>query len=624
MIGMTGGDDESTVPPSRLWDVHRWFLAVGAALITAVTLAVFGQLAAFDFINHDDPYFVTLNKFVTGGLTLENIRWTFSTRELGIWHPLTWMSYQLETSVFGADSPGPRHAVNLGVHLLNGILLFLLCLRLTGARWASLLVAILFCIHPQHVQPVAWIAERKEVLAAFFFLLSLYLYTVYRVRGNYRPDYFLSLAAFGLALLCKPSAAPLPVILLLIDSFYRSTDNKAHLTISLPSNYGRAALIDLFRNKIPFFVFSALVSGITIYIKKTGLWAGWEEILTFERRLLLMPIGMLHYLEKLFVPWPNPFWIEPVDGMPYLQSLLSFGVLLVLGYLVWRGRRRCTELLFGAMWFVTMWLPVSGIVLVSKHYVADRYTYLPYIGCLFGLVFLARAVSGSKALRPRGVFILGLAVVVAAAALSYRQTGYWRDSITFFQREIEINPRNAMAPLHVGQALMDAGEYEAALARFQTVIELDKNEYRGYSYKADALRALGREDEAIEAYRQAIEHRPHRGYPYVLLGRLLIDGGAVTDGVRVMQQGLQRFPLDVFLLVHLAHAYGFNLARPDRALNFFLRVLQVEPANTSALYGAAVLYLRKGEVDEGRRLLARLLEIDPGNATARQYLEQGS
>jgi tetratricopeptide (TPR) repeat protein len=598
----------------------RWSTVSAVAILCVITLVVYGQIVFFDFVNYDDPFFISLNPHVMSGLTRDNILWAFSTSDMGIWHPLTWMSYQLEISVFGAGNPGGHHAVNLFLHGSNAVLVLLLFTRLTGKLWASLLVAVLFSIHPQHVQPVVWIAERKEVLAAVFFLLSVYLYAGHRCRPGTKGAYLASLAAFWVALMCKPSVAPLPVILILVDLFCRNPEGARSLAMTAPAVPAPGRLKHLLWNKIPFFLLSAIVSAITIYIKKTGHWAGYEESLHLGRRLLLMPIGFMHYLKTLVVPWPNPLWIETPEGMPYLQSLLSAAVIGVLGFVIWRARGRYPQLAFGALWFVVMWLPVSGIVLVSNYYVADRYTYLPYIGGLFALVFFARTVFSSVPHGPRLMTALAVVVASAGGVLAYQQTSYWRDSITFFERETEINPGSTRAPLYIGQALLEQDKNAQALAQFLGALELDNRQSVGHALKGDALRKLGRVDEAIAAYREAVALRYHRGDAYVYLGSLLIEKGQVTAGVAVMEQGLDRFPDDTYLLSHLAYAYGFTLDKSEKSQAYYERVLQQNSADSHALHGMGVIYLRHGQIEKGIVILEKLLQLEPANEAVRKLI----
>ncbi|MDA9983396.1 tetratricopeptide repeat protein [Gammaproteobacteria bacterium] len=601
-------------------ETDHWFTVFAVAILCVITLVVYGQIVFFDFVNYDDPFFISLNPHVMSGLTRDNILWAFSTSDMGIWHPLTWMSYQLEISVFGAGNPGSHHAVNLFLHVSNAVLVLLLFTRLTGKLWASLLVAVLFSIHPQHVQPVAWIAERKEVLAAVFFLLSVYLYAGHRCQPGTKGTYLASLAVFGVALMCKPSVAPLPVILILVDLYCRYPNNERGLVLMAPAALAAARFKHLLSNKIPFFLLSAIVSVITIYIKKTGHWAGYEESLHLGRRLLLMPIGFMHYLKTLVVPWPNPLWIEAPEGMPYLQSLLSAAVIGVLGFVIWRARGRFPQLGFGALWFVVMWLPVSGIVLVSNYYVADRYTYLPYIGGLFALVFFAKAVFISVLHGPRLMAALTVVVASAGGVLAYQQTSYWRDSITFFEREMEINPDSAKAPLYIGQALLEQDKNEQALAQFLGALERDASQSVGHALKGDALRKLGRVDEAIAAYREAVALRYHRGDAYVYLGLLLIEKGRVTDGVAVMEEGLDRFPDDTYLLSHLAYTYGFTLDKSEKSRAYYERVLQLDSADSHALHGMGVIYLRDGQIEKGITKLEKLLQLEPDNEEARKLI----
>lgn len=590
------------------------------AVLSAVTLAVYGQLVGFDFISYDDPFFITLNPHVTGGVSTDNVLWSFSTSRMGIWHPLTWLSYQLEISLFGGENPGVHHATNLLLHLLNAILVFLLCRRLSGAVWPSLLVAILFSIHPQHVQPVAWISERKEVMAAAFFLISVYLYAGYRLGTGKKLLYVLSLLSFGVALLCKPSVAPLPVILILVDMFYQRSDSSPPPPVPALSAPRGADLLRLLRRILPFLILALTVSAITIYIKKTGQWAQYEETLHLGRRLLLMPIGLLHYVQSLFVPWPNPLWIEAPEGLPYLHSLGSASVLCLLACGIWVMRRRVPELCFGALWFLVMWLPVSGIVLVSNYYVADRYTYLPYIGAFFGLVFFARRVLCSKFSAPLFCFAPALAVTLACAVLAYQQCAYWRDSITFFQRESLINPGSAEAPIHLGQALLDEGKPGQALRSFERSLALNSRKAKAHGFRGDALRALGRTEEAIAAYREAVSRNVDRADLYVQLGTLLTQHGDPEGAARLMEDGLYRYPGDVFLLNHLAHIYGFTLAHIETSRDYYGQVLGTEPDNVHALLGLGILELREGNPVQGMKWLERVIDLDPENEPARNAI----
>ncbi len=590
-------------------------ISVAVALVSVITLAAYGQLVTFDFINYDDPYFITLNAGVTGGMTPDNILWAFSTSRMGIWHPLTWMSYQLEISLFGPGNPGAHHAVNLILHLFNAILVLFLCMRLTGAVWASMLIAILFSIHPQHVQPVAWISERKEVLAALFFFLSLNFYLQYLSQPGKKGLYTLSIVAFGAALLCKPSVAPLPIILLLVHLFYGPLAVERGMASPSPK-LDKASLLKIVRDKIPFLLLGAVVSVITIYIKKSGHWAEYEESLHLGRRMLLMPIGLLHYVKTLLFPWPNPMWIEAPDGMPYLRSLMSAGVITVLGIGIWHARKRVPEMLFGALWFVIMWLPVSGIVIVSNYYVADRYTYLPFVGGLFGLVFFARKIFCSVLDAPRVAAAIATIVVSVSTVLAYQQASYWRNSIDFFERETAVNPDSAAAPLYVGHALLVQGRHQAALNTILRGLDQDNDQPTGHVFKGHALRGLGRVDEAIRAYKSAIEHGYSHGDVYVHLGILLMGMDEIEEAVILMERGLDRFPEDIHLLNYLAYVYGYRLERPEDSRSLYERTLRQQPDNVDALLGLGVILLREGEIETGSAKLERLLQLDPDNAPA--------
>jgi len=217
---------------------------------------------------------------------------------------------------------------------------------------------------------------------------------------------------------------------------------------------------------------------------------------------------------------------------------------------------------------------------------------------------------------------LVVVVVSAGGALAYQQTRYWRDSITFFEREMEINPDSARTPLYIGQALLEQDKNEQALALFLGALELDASQSAGHAFKGDALRKLGRADEAIVAYREAVAMRYRRGDAYVYLGLLLIEKGQATEGVEVLEQGLARFPDDTFLLSHLAYVYGFTLDQVEKSQQYYERVLQQNSADTHALHGMAVLYLRGGQIEKGIAMLEQFLQLDPGNEEARRLIRE--
>jgi tetratricopeptide (TPR) repeat protein len=263
-----------------------------------------------------------------------------------------------------------------------------------------------------------------------------------------------------------------------------------------------------------------------------------------------------------------------------------------------------------------MWLPVSGIVLVSNYYVADRYTYLSYIGAFFGIVFFARRMLCTGPGRYRWCLLAALTLVLVSAALAHKQAGYWRDTITFFERESQINPNSPSAPIHVGQALLEQGKAGEALKQFERSLELDSGKAKAHALKADALRELGRVEEAVPIYRYAIEKMVDRADVYVQLGILLLNRGDNEGAVAVMGDGLNRYPEDVYLLNHMAHNFGFTQGRVELSRDYYGRALGEDPDNVHALLGLGILDLRENKLKEGIDKLERVLELDPENEPA--------
>ena len=473
-------------------------------VLIAVTLAVYLRAGSCQFFSFDEMDGVTGNPYVAGGLTGPNIFWAFTSVEACNWHPVTWLSHLGVAQFFGM-APRPHHLANVGVHVVASALLLLLLFRTSGSLWKSAFVAFLFALHPAHVESVAWVAERKDVLSAFFCFLTLLFYAEYAARK--KPGlYLLALFCFLLGLMSKAMLVTLPVVMLLMDiwplSRYRQEDKEP----------GRgqlfSRLLTLLKEKLPFFACSLLSSAITIYAQqKTGALKGLTETpvgLRLENALVayVKYLGELLWPQDLAVLYPLP------SAFPLWQVAASLGVLLLFSAAAILAGRRRPFLLLGWFWFLITLVPVIGLIQVGVQSMADRYTYLPSIGIFiiiaWGVPDLTRGLRQQKAL----LAALAGAALIACAALSWQQIGYWRDSVTMFRHTLQVTSGNYMINNYLGVALAQQGELDLAIEQFQEALRINGDNAEAHNNLGRALATTGNLEEAIRHYQEALQLNP--------------------------------------------------------------------------------------------------------------------
>lgn len=519
---------------------------ISPLLIVGLAVSVYAQTVGFSLVNLDDIHFITLNEHVTTGLSKANVEWGWGSISSGLWHPLTWWSYQLETTVFGAENDGARHTVNLALHVLVSLLVYGVGRALLRGDLSPLLIALLYSVHPQRVQVVAWVAERKELLAACF-VLAAFLCHVYGGNGRRRGMGILTAGLFALALLAKPSAMPLVLAIPLYDVLFHRSKFRRRV-VSRFALYGTLGVLALGNVLLTLgsqqaFHAQGMNRG-TLAEHSPFEWAGF------------MVLNLGHYLRTAVFPWPLPVFVERPEAVeigPLLGSLVLIG-LLVAAALRFRAHR---IVWFGLGWFALFWLPVSGLVAIGPFYVADRYMYLPHIGLLLAVGGMAETIVWSPR-RRRAVIGVAWGAVAAFALLAAIQTSFWRDSVTLFTRELAVNPTVDLGAIHLAWAHQERGETEAALQCFDQAIRIRPDGFYGYAYKAFLARSLGWEDMAIDLCRQAINHgrkRDHHNLAavYGTLGWVHLQRNDVDEAARAIREGLGLFPGDEYLELLALH-----------------------------------------------------------------------
>lgn len=471
-------------------DITDKKLPVVYILLTAVTFIVYRQVTGFDFINLDDPIYVIANSYLKSGFTLDSIRWAFSIKDVG-WDPLTFISLMFDYRFYGLNAGG-YHLTNLILHILSTLLLFWLFHRMTKEIWKSAFVAALFALHPLHVESVAWVSERKDVLSAFFWMLTLCLYVWYTEKPAIKR-YLLVLFSFALALSSKPMAVTLPVVMILLD-VWPLKRFALH----------RGSLISWqLKEKAFFLILSFIIVIITVFnpVKYAG---PYRDVIPSGIRLLHAPVSFMTYPAKIF--WPDNLSIlYPFPGkLPFWQAGGALLLIVIITAAVIAGYRRKPYLLVGWLWYSIAILPVIGIIQVKNEAMADRYTYLPSIGIFVMLAWGMPLLIEQNKLRKMILWLSGTAVLAVLAVLTWTQCGYWKNSVTLYNHALHVNGKNYRAGKYLGIYLYDAGNFRQAVNQFNNTLRIKPDDAEAYYFLGNLHYQLGEHQLSLDNYNKAI------------------------------------------------------------------------------------------------------------------------
>ena len=543
-----------------------------ALFLVLGTLLLYLPMCHYPFINFDDDDYVTNNRVVQNGLTWSGVAWAFTTWHAANWHPLTWLSLMADYQFFGLDA-GEFHAVNALFHVANSVLLLLLLWRWTKALWPGAFATALFAWHPMHVESVAWISERKDVLSVFFALLALLSYTRFAEESKVRSPkskvfYAVALLMFLLGLMSKPMLVTLPFVLLLLD--YWPLDRFRN------SESGIRNFTKLLLEKIPFFAMSAASCAVTYLAQHHGGTVISLEKLPLQYRLENAPVAGMCYLLKLFWParlavfYPLPHQISP------LTLAAAVGVLLGISAAVWFGRKRGPYWLTGWFWFLGTLVPVIGVVQVGGAALADRYSYFPSIGIFLALALGASAVAG-KIHLPKTIPALAAGAALAACLfLSHRQLNFWSDDVALFAHALAVTKDNATAHLNLGVALEAVGRKADAMAEYRAALKLDPGSAIAHGNLANLLDTAGKLEEAMAEYQTALRLNPGNETAHDNFGTLLAELGRFDEALGQFAEAARLDPEDW----HPPYLTGRALLKAGRdveAIPWFRKALQLAP-----------------------------------------------
>jgi Flp pilus assembly protein TadD len=552
----------------------------------------------FELVNFDDQVYVTNNPHVRAGLTWAGIVWAFSSTYAANWHPITWISHMTDVQLFG-PAPGPPHVVNLVLHVINVLLVWFVLRRLTGSMSRSAIVAGLFAVHPLHVESVAWVAERKDLLSTLFALLTISAYADY-VRRTGASRYVLALVWFALGLMSKPMLVTLPIVLVLLDAW--------------PLRRPRALA-----DKVPFALLAIASSVITLVAQQRGGAVATLEATPLALRVANALVAYTTYIQQTI--WPvglSAFYPLPASP-PVADAIAALAVLAVITAAAVGLRRSRPYVLTGWLWFVVTLVPVIGVIQVGAQAHADRYTYLPLIG-LFVVVVWGIADLGSRfALPQRALAAAAVAVIVACAVATRVQAGYWQDGISLWQHAVDVNPGNSRAHTNLGTSLAAAGRGTEAIAEYRKALDIEPTLPQAHNNLGLALMKQGHTDEAIVHLREAVRLKPAYGEARNSLGNALMDQHRVDEAIEQFEEAVRLRPGEPQIHNNLGAAYA-ERGRMVDATAQFLEAVRLEPNRAEWQYAAGMAYAVQGDTARAVQYLKEAIRLDPGHERARRAL----
>ena len=585
-------------------------LLICLTLIVA-TFVVFYQVHSFKFVNFDDAEYTYKNLNIQAGITLKAIRWAFTTSHIANWHPLTWLSHMLDWQLFGPN-PAGHHLVSLIFHIANTLLLFVVLKQMTSAIWPSVFVAALFALHPLHVESVAWVSERKDVLSTFFWLLTMWAYVRF-VRYPKIANYLLVVVFLAFGLMSKPMLVTLPFVLLLLD--YWPLDRLGPKRGKAGTKYSLSHLII---EKVPLFVM-VLVSCIVTYIvqRKAGAMHTTENY-NLLIRFANVFISYLQYINKTI--WPvrlAMFYPHPGPNVSFSFAVVSAALLLAVTILILRFAKDRRYLVTGWFWYLGTLVPVIGLVQVGSQAMADRYSYITLTGLFIIIAWGLPELFGGWPYRKVVLWISSLVVLFSLAVCSHFQQRHWKNTITLCEHALKVTDDNYMAHFCITDMLLEQGRIEEAVWHSAEAVRIRPNRI-AVNGLGIALYRAGRIDDAIRCYKRVIEVAPGFGPAHANLGYALAAKGKFAEAV-----GHYRIALETVNEPRIHSELGdalLNLGRFKEAVTEYRKVLSANSNDPNVLNALGYALMNNGELEEAIAHFNQAVRIDPNYTTAKNNL----
>ncbi|MBA4366423.1 MAG: hypothetical protein C0403_02160 [Desulfobacterium sp.] len=620
--------------------------------LIVTTLAVYWQVNEFEFVGLDDALYVADNPHTKEGLSYQNIKWAFTeaTEITNYWAPLTWISIIVDYELYGMNAGG-YHITNLIFHILNSILVLLVFNKMTGKLWHSSFLAVMFAIHPLHVESVAWMTERKDVLSTFFWLLTMWFYASYaKLPGTGR--YLLVIICFFLGIMAKPMLVTLPFVLLLLD-FWPLSRLEPSLSVSaLQKNFL------LLLEKMPLLIIIFIVSFSAFFFQEKGGVLPSLELIPLYLRIENVLVSYTGYLWKMLWPFGLCAIYPYPNDIPNWQVIISFTILSSISLISIRTIKKAPWFTFGWFWYLGILVPVIGIVVIGPHAMADRYTYIPLIGIFiiisWGLPELITQLKFRTAYLGISVCLLSLILMLIA----WIQVGYWRTSYTLFQHALEVTQKNPLAhdgmanalakyghvdesikhyeksimlyphsaEVHsnLGVALFKTGKTKEAIQHYKTAIQLKPDFVRAWNNLGNAHKKNGQFDEATVCFAKAIKLEPNSAVINYNFGSLLLEKNKLKEAEHYFQKAIQLNPSFAADANNNLGKIYMQMNEMEKAVQSFLLALQNNPNQAKTHYYLGDAYTKSGKLDEAMTHFSKAVKIEPDFADAQVAFKQVS
>jgi protein O-mannosyl-transferase len=585
-------------------------LLVTVCLIIGI-VAVYIKAQKFDFVGYDDDLYVTQNQFVQKGISLEGIKWAFTTFHSANWHPLTWLSHMLDCELYGLNAAG-HHWTNIEFHIANTVLLFIILFRMTGALWQSAFVAALFAVHPLHVESVAWISERKDVLSTFFGLLSIAAYDAY-VKKSSTKYYILMIVSFSLGLMAKPMLVTLPFALLLLDfwplkRFQLQRDFLLKPEKPAEDAIGRNDRIIL--EKIPLFILVVGSCIVTFFAQKSEGAVMAIAALPLKYRIENAVLSYIKYIFKAI--WPHNlavFYPHPGNTLPLWQIFGGAILIIAACYGAIRTAKKYPYIPVGLFWYLGTLVPVIGLVQVGDQAMADRYSYIPLIG-----IFIIVSWGVPEFFKERGFpkIFLRMSAAVLLVALSWEsffQLNTWENGITLFEHAVSVTRDNYQAENNLGTAY-SSKDLDKAVFHYKTALKINPMDAMALYNLGTIYEKKGHMDRAISYYLKALRINPDYAGALNNLGMAFYDRGNYDRAALFFRSAIKTKSKHTDARINLANVL-FLQSKPDEAILQYQKIIQTDPENADAHYNLACVLAFQNKINEAVHHYNEALRIDP-------------
>jgi len=574
-------------------------------------LSVYWQVRNYSFVNYDDRQYVTQNHYVQAGLTLESIKWSFTAIHASNWHPLTWLSHMLDCQIYEMN-PGHHHMTNVLLHILNTLLLFLVFKRMTGKLWQSGFVAALFALHPLHVESVAWVAERKDLLSTFFWMLTLWSYVRYVERSDFNR-YLPVLFFFILGLMAKPMLVTLPFVLLLLDYWplrrFELGSRDENNSQQRRFNFG------LICEKMPLFFLSAVSSVVTYIVQESSGAVNSLAVIPFHIRIANATVSYASYIGKMI--WPHNLAVF----YPYPESIVSWkitgaGLLLgVISVIVCQMVRTKPYFAVGWLWYIGSLVPVIGIVQAGVQKMADRYTYVPLIG-LF--IIIAWGVPDILVRWRHKKIILAISTTFVLSAFmicTWFQVKNWQNSITLFEHALDVTVDNSIAHINLGEALAGQGKIDAAVRHYYEALRIKPNLAAPHLNLGVALKEGGKLSEAINHFSKVLGLKSDCAEVHYELGDTLDRKGDFASAIEHYLEAVRIKP-DYAKVYNNLGVIQARQNKDKEAIAHFYKAIQIDSAYAGAYYNLGKIFTNQGKIEDAIFNYRKTLHFSPENTQA--------